>query len=76
MLVFQLGSSPWGGPPFMFASAGMLIPEGAISWVFQAEEKKEKKERHGGFANGKRKLSTLVHRRVGLERKMRGGEKK
>lgn len=27
----------------MFASAGMLIPEGAISWEFQAEDKKRQK---------------------------------
>ena len=52
--VFQLGSSPWGKPPFMFASTGMLIPEGVMSWVFHAKEKNNIKE-HGGFANGKRK---------------------
>jgi hypothetical protein len=39
----------------MFASAGMLIPEGAISWEFHAEDKKDKKEHRRGFANGKRK---------------------
>ena len=52
----------------MFASAGILIPEGAISWEFQAEDKKDKKEHHRGFANGKRKISTSIHRRVGSER--------
>lgn len=60
--MFQLGSSPWGGPPFIFASAGMLIPEGAISWVFQAEEKNGKKEHHRAFENGKRKTLTSIHR--------------
>ena len=54
----------------MFASVGMLIPEGAISWEFQAEKKKKskKKKHHGGLTNEKRNISTLIHRRVGLER--------
>lgn len=53
----------------MFASAGMLIPEGAISWEFQAEDEQDKKKYHGGFTNGKRKTLMLIHRRVGLERR-------
>lgn len=64
----------------MLASAGMLIPEGAISWEFQAEDNTEKRVPRG-FANGRRKILTLIHRRVGLERRRRerrremGGER-
>ena len=51
----------------MLASAGMLIPEDAIPWIFQAEDKRE---RYRGW-----EISTLIHRHVGLERKTRAREK-
>ena len=59
----------------MFASAGMLIPEGAMSWVVQAKDKNDIKEHHGGFVNGKRKYQRRFIGGLVGERRLEGGEK-